>query len=232
MTTRRSSVRGKVCSAFTALTMALLGLGLAPSGAAAEPGSAVRPVRSCEELVSDFDIPGAATHVTTAMPGGGGSTGEPEHCDVHGYVEPAVGFQLRLPTSTYAGRYLQYGCMGLCGVIPPTPFPACGGPRGGDFAVAATDDGHVGAGGPFLAITDGTWAANNQAARNDYFYRAPHVVSLAAKRIIATYYGSPPKRSYFNGCSTGGREGLLLAQRYPTTSTASSRVIRPTSWAR
>jgi hypothetical protein len=214
MTTRRSSARGKVCSAFTALTMALLGLGLAPSGAAAEPGSAVRPVRSCEELVSDFDIPGAATHVTTAMLGGGGSTGEPEHCDVHGYVEPAVGFQLRLPTSTYAGRYLQYGCMGLCGVIPPTPFPACGGPRGGDFAVAATDDGHVGQGG-FLAITDGTWAANNQAARNDYFYRAPHVVSLAAKRIIATYYGSPPKRSYFNGCSTGGREGLLLAQRYP-----------------
>jgi feruloyl esterase len=62
---------------------------------------------------------------------------------------------------------------------------------------------------------DGTWAANNQAARNDWFYRAPHVLSLAAKRIIETYYGSPPTHSYFSGCSNGGREALLLAQRYP-----------------
>jgi hypothetical protein len=62
---------------------------------------------------------------------------------------------------------------------------------------------------------DGTWAANNQAARDDFFFRAPHVLSLAAKRIIAAYYGAPPKWSYFSGCSTGGREGLLLAQRYP-----------------
>jgi hypothetical protein len=41
------------------------------------------------------------------------------------------------------------------------------------------------------------------------------VVSLAAKQIITSYYGAPPRTSYFNGCSTGGREGLLLAQRYP-----------------
>jgi hypothetical protein len=218
MTTCRSSRRGRVCWAVAALTMAVVGLGLGSSGAAAEPGSAIRPVRSCAELVRDFDIPGAATHVTTAISGGGGSTGEPQHCDVRGHVEPAVGFQLRLPTTTYTGRYLQYGCDGLCGVIQSTPFPACGGPRGGDVAVAATDDGHLGQAppdAPFLAILDGTWAATNQAARNDYFYRAPHVVSLAAKRIIAAYYGKPPKRSYFNGCSTGGREGLLLAQRYP-----------------
>jgi hypothetical protein len=136
MTTRRSSWRSRVCWAFTALTIAVIGLGLAPSGAAAEPGSAIRPVRSCKELVKNFDIPGAMTHVTSATPGGGGSTGEPKHCDVRGYVEPAVEFQLRLPTSTYTGRYLQYGCDGLCGLISPTPFPACGGPQGGDFAVA------------------------------------------------------------------------------------------------
>ncbi len=53
-------------------------------------------------------------------------------------------FQLKLPTATYTGRYVQYGCQGLCGVIIPPAFPACAAPDSGDFAVAATDDGHVG----------------------------------------------------------------------------------------
>jgi hypothetical protein len=193
----------------------LLGLGLAPAIATAEPaatGSAViRPVRACGDLVRDYPIPGAATHVTSAtvVPAGA----EPEHCAVQGLVEPAVRFVLRLPTTTYRGRYLQYGCGGFCGMIFPTPFPDCG-PRVGDLAVAATDDGHVGQ-GPFPP-TDGTWAANNQAARDDFNFRAPHAVSVANKRIIAAFYGAPPAVSYFSGCSNGGREALLLAQRYPT----------------
>jgi feruloyl esterase len=217
MTTAKSSSRGKVLSTgmagLIALAAAIAGLGLT-THAAAGATSVIQPVRQCADLVGDLAIPGAATHVTAAtlVPAGA----EPEHCDVRGYIEPAVHFQLKLPTATYTGRYLQYGCMGLCGGIVSPPFPACAEPAGGDFAVAATDDGHVGQGdNPFTQILDGTWAASNQAARDDYFFRAPHVLSVAAKRIIAAYYGSPPRRSYFNGCSTGGREGLLLAQRYP-----------------
>ena len=64
------------------------------------------------------------------------------------------------------------------------------------MAVAGTDDGHVGQ--PPFPFLDGTWAADNQAARNDFFFRAPHVLSKAAKRVIAAYYGAPPRRSYFN----------------------------------
>lgn len=213
----RPTSAGKIFAVFAALLLAVVALELGPGGKSAEAaaaGSVILPVRQCAELAGTFTIPGATARVRSAtpMPAAGG---EPAYCDVRGFVEPAVGFQLRLPTTTYTGRYLQYGCGGLCGVVSPTPFPDCAGPRGGDVAVAATDDGHVGEGGPFVAIMDGRWAANDQAARNDYFYRAPHVVSVAAKRIIAAFYGAPPKRSYFDGCSTGGREGLLLAQRYP-----------------
>src|SRR5262249_4247405 len=106
------------------------------------------------------------------------------------------------------------GCQGECGIIFPPPTPSCSPPQGGDFAVAATDDGHTG-NDPINPIFDASWGAGNESARNDFFYRAPHMVSLAAKRLIAVYYGEPPRRSYFVGCSTGGREGLLLAQRYP-----------------
>lgn len=193
--------------------LAALGLVAVPAAAQAVPGNGVvKPVRQCADLVTDFAIPGAPTHVTSAkvVPA---TAAEPEHCDVQGFVEPAVKFQLKLPTSTYTGRYLQYGCGGLCGLIDNPLFPDNCLPNNGEFAVAATNDGHEGA-AP-LPMFDGSWAANNQAARDDWFFRAPHVVSLASKRIIATYYGAAPKYSYFSGCSNGGREALLLAQRYP-----------------
>lgn len=57
-------------------------------------------------------------------------------------MQPQIKFQLRMPTKTWQGRYLQYGCEGLCGVIRPPAFPACGAVLGGDFAVAATNNGH------------------------------------------------------------------------------------------
>jgi Tannase and feruloyl esterase len=221
----RFSLCSRVFSAFGVMVMGMVGLTLVPGGAAAEPaapGSVIKPVVPCEQLVRSFDIPGARTTVTSATPETekkpeAETKGEPAHCDVKGVIEPsAVHFQLRLPTTTYTGRYLQYGCGGLCGVISPTPFPNCG-PSAGDAAVAATDDGHDGPDGlpPKFAVVDGSWAANNQAARNDWSYRAPHVLSLASKHIINAFYGAPPRHSYFSSCSNGGREALLLAQRYP-----------------
>jgi feruloyl esterase len=209
--------RRRVTAAVLALAGALLGL----AAAAAPPataGGTPRPVRACADLVGEYGIPGAATTVTaaTVVPAAGS---QPEHCDVRGHVAPAVGFQLELPTRTYSGRYVQYGCQGLCGTILLPGFPAaasaCGAPPGGDFAIAATDDGHASPGQFPLPLFDGTWAANDQSARDDYFSRAPHVLAAAARRLITTYYGAPPRHSYFDGCSTGGREGLLLAQRYP-----------------
>ncbi|GAB2976718.1 tannase/feruloyl esterase family alpha/beta hydrolase [Saccharothrix stipae] len=180
------------------------------AAAPGEDGGTIRPVTECSDLVGDFAVPGARAHVTQAEPVADGA--EAAHCAVLGYVEPEIRFQLKLPTTTYTGRYLQYGCGGFCGELLPPAFPDCG-PEIGGVAVAATDDGHVGRGR--VRSGDGRWAVDNQAARDDFAFRAPHVVSLAAKRVIEDYYGDPPSFSYFAGCSNGGREGLLLAQRYP-----------------
>jgi feruloyl esterase len=76
--------------------------------------------------------------------------------------------------------------------------------------VAATNNGHDSA-----QREDALWAGLHEQARIDYGYRAVHVVAVAAKSIIEAYYGRPPVRSYWMGCSAGGREGLMEAQRYP-----------------
>jgi feruloyl esterase len=212
MTTTMPTAR--VLTIVVALVVA--GLGPASTAASAAPPASVR---GCTDLIGDYPLPGTAAQVITATDVAD-QPGRPGYCEVRGFVEKAVTFDLRLPDHTYNGRYLQYGCAGLCGtILPGTPaFPAvCAPPADGDFAVAATDDGHVGmpADNPFAAIGDGTWAATDQAARDDLFFRAPHVVSLVSKRIITAYYGTPPQHSYFDGCSTGGREAMLLAQRYP-----------------
>jgi Tannase and feruloyl esterase len=77
------------------------------------------------------------------------------------------------------------------------------------FAAAGTDDGHEGQG------TDGSWAIGHPEKVVDFGYRAVHETSLKAKAIIAAFYQKAPRYSYFNGCSEGGREALMEAQRFP-----------------
>lgn len=83
------------------------------------------------------------------------------------------------------------------------------------YAISLSDDGHSYGGG-----RDGSFALNPDGSRNwpliaDWAYRALHVTAERAKTVIEAYYGEPPEYSYWNGGSTGGREGLMLAQRYP-----------------
>ena len=118
-----------------------------------------------------------------------------------------------MPTSTWTGRYVQEGCGGYCGVVnpgPPALSTGCPAVAGNELALATDDEGHTS-----NSSTDAQWAANNPAARVSFGYSSEHELAVAAKALITRYYGRQPEYSYFDGCSDGGREALIEAQRYP-----------------
>jgi hypothetical protein len=125
-------------------------------------------------------------------------------------VSLGVGFELRLPLD-WNGRFLFQGGGGLNGALNPAFGNVSGGAsaleRG--FAVVSTDGGHRG-----RSIVDSSFAADQQA-KLDFAYQAVQRTTYEAKSIVDRFYGRPPEYSYFMGCSTGGREGMLAAQRLP-----------------
>jgi feruloyl esterase len=143
----------------------------------------------------------------------------PEYCRVEGVLnrrkgvdgrEYGIRFALALPTE-WNHDFLMQGGGGANGSVG---FPIGGTAAGKKpglqrgFAVASTDTGHEG------AVFDFSFMKDQQAAL-DFAFDANHQVADVAKQIIATYYTKPAAYSYFAGCSTGGREGMILSQRYP-----------------
>lgn len=170
----------------------------------------VAPVVACESL-AQADISaavGAETHITSAVSVPEASPAP--YCRVTGYVEPMVKFEVRLPLSTWTQRFVQTGCGGLCGNLnirlgnDDGCYPA----QHGELALASTDMGHTGG-------MDGQFGAKDYQLRIDFAYRGVHVTTLAAKALIAKFYGQDARYSYFSGCSDGGREALMEAERYP-----------------
>ncbi|MGD0134721.1 MAG: tannase/feruloyl esterase family alpha/beta hydrolase [Bryobacteraceae bacterium] len=125
-------------------------------------------------------------------------------CRVLGYVTPNVGFLLLLPVSHWNGKVLHVGCGGWCGSTASVPI-ACA--SHSEYACFGTDMGHTGEGG--------LWSRNNLQGQVDFSYRATHVATLAGKAIVERYYATAPRKSYFMGCSTGGYQAMVEAQRFP-----------------
>jgi feruloyl esterase len=128
----------------------------------------------------------------------------PEECRVDGVIAPDIGFELRMPTHDWNGKFMHYGCGGACGLIYN---PQLREPLARHYAVIATDMGHQG--------QTQLYGYANIAAIIDFTYRATHVGTLAGKEIVDQFYGKPARKSYFMGCSTGGVQGVIEAQRFP-----------------
>ena len=193
---RAPSPSGPALLRTAALAAALAAV--APFALAASPGE-------CSALTA-IALPGTTVTSATWMPA---VAPLPEHCRVEGVIGPGqIGFALQLPSSWNGGLY-HAGGGGYVGFIPSGDAGLAQ-----HFATAATDTGHKGS-GPFGGALDGTWALGNPQARVDFGYRAIHVTTVTAKAIAAAYYGSAPGRAYFVGCSRGGGQGLMEAQRFP-----------------
>jgi hypothetical protein len=192
------------------------------------------PAAHCSAL-SGLQVPGFALEVTKAEWHAAGKSpaqpGQmrmpamdlPAYCRVDGILDRRVGdqgvsygigFAIALPDQ-WNGRFLMQGGGGLNGTVQmPLGMVAAGGKPGlaRGFAVASTDTGHQSKGGGGF---DASFMRDQQAAL-DFAYVAIGKVASLSKRIIAQYYGKPAGHAYFAGCSTGGREAMLMAQRYPT----------------
>src|SRR5262245_38432322 len=191
-----------------------------------------RDAPACSAL-TNLKIPGLELSITKAewfaagtplpSPGRGAPAPAiklPAFCRVDGVLDRragadgksyGIGFALALP-GDWNGRFLFQGGGGLNGAVQmPLGATAAGSTpalaRG--FAVVSTDTGHSGSG------FDASFMQDQQASL-DFAYQAVGRVAALAKQIIARHYAKPPDRSYFAGCSTGGREGMLMVQRHPT----------------
>jgi len=185
-------------------------LGLAASPCLAQeptlPDAAERFACDALKAIDLGEATGAAVRVTEVgiLPPAGD---QPALCRVNGFIDPEVGFEIRMPVDGWNGKLLVTGCSNLCGILQIQGMEDA---LARGYAAATTDMGHR-TGDP----SDARWAWNNPALETDFGHRATHVTTLAAKEVVASYYGDRPSYSYFRGCSTGGRQALVAAERYP-----------------
>ena len=176
---------------------------------------------TCESLTSLPVKNGTVTLAQTVAPGAftppSGRTGGPgnanafarlgEFCRVALTLKPSprsdIKAEVWMPSSGWNGKLQVVGNGGFAGTIS---YPAMAVALAAGYATASTDTGHTGP-------SSNTFA--NEDVLVDFAHRAIHETTVAAKRTIDGFYGNAPRFSYFTGCSTGGRQALTAAQRYP-----------------
>jgi feruloyl esterase len=134
----------------------------------------------------------------------------PAFCRVAAEVKAApdsvIRFELWLPATGWNGKFIAVGNGGYSGEIW---YPSMIEPVMRGYAAASTDTGHEG------GVVDASFALGHPQKWIDFAYRAVHEMTVLSKSLSKAFYGDRPKLSYWDGCSTGGRQGLMAAQRYP-----------------
>ena len=134
------------------------------------------------------------------------------YCRVQATSKPTadsdIRFELWIPLGpAWNGKFEQVGNGGFAGAIPSRTMAHA---LSLGFAVAGTDDGHQSADN-----IDASWALNHEEKVKDYGWRAISETTLASKQILRHFKSTPAAKAYFVGCSDGGREALMMAQRFP-----------------
>src|SRR6185503_6521418 len=175
------------------------------------PAAYADPV-ACVDLQASFAAPEvvltSVTEVPEVLTGGNAA---PAHCDVRGTISDNIKFALFLRVE-WNGRFQMVGNGGKAGSIST-----------GDmriqlrlgYAASSTDTGHDNAINAEGGARFGNDALFGKEREIDFGWRAVHLTAVTTKAITATRYGQQPAYSYWNGCSTGGRQGLMEAQRFP-----------------
>ena len=188
-------------------------------------GQTLNATSSCEGLAS-LTLPNTTITLAQTVAAGaftppataGAATGTPPaaqgfrallpFCRVAATVKPTddsdIKVEVWLPTGGWNGKFQAVGNGGWAGVIS---YAAMADAIRAGYASASTDTGHVGG--------RGTFALGHPEKLLDFAWRSEHEMTVKAKAIIQAFYGSAPRLSYWNGCSTGGRQGLKEAQKFP-----------------
>ena len=134
----------------------------------------------------------------------------PAHCRVAAIVRPSpdshITVEIWMPVENWNGKFQAVGNGGWAGTLPLSAMAEA---LKAGYATASTDTGHQGGQG------GAAFALGHPEKLIDFAYRSVHEMTVTAKAIIAAYYERPARLSYFNGCSTGGRQGMMEAQRFP-----------------
>lgn len=205
------------------LAIGLTGCGGGGGDIAAEPppqalpavpaGLSINPTLNCTmeaigSMALTADAPVTVLRVSTATTTGNPARDRP-YCLVELRVDPQVNIWVALPMSDWNGRLRAEGN----GVYAGSVVVAADSVRQG-FVGVTTDTGHTGS---FLSGAFGMLAPGqpNTQLQIDFSYRSQYLMSVVGRQVTQAFYGRAPLRSYWFGCSTGGRQGLAMAQRYP-----------------
>jgi feruloyl esterase len=180
-------------------------------GAAGASCADLKSLRLPAGRIDEAQTVGAGAFV---QPGGRGGNGNrafsqlPEFCRVRATLTPSsdsdIKVEVWLPSAAWNNKLQAVGNGGWAGTIG---YSAMGAALAKGYATVGTDTGHSTEGASF--------ALGHPEKFIDYSYRSEHEMTVAAKSVISQFYGSAPRLSYFNGCSTGGRQALVEASRYP-----------------